>query len=282
MTHTAIRSVGFIGLGNQGLPMAVAIAEAGFELHVWDRRPSALDALEGVPHVAHDTVGELAAVSELVALCVPADSDVTALVRGPLIEHLRPGTVIVNHGTGTPRVAQELAAFAAERGVDVLDAPVSGGRAGATTHTLATFVGGDQTAALRAESVFKAFSSDVRHLGPSGAGQLAKLVNNALLMMNRANLAEVLVLLGEAGVDPIPVIEAVGFGSGASRALKMLPLRGGSQVADVAKHLTQVELLDMDIFDDAMHDLGIETTELSARARRGAASFSEVLHALNP
>src|SRR3984957_18319384 len=95
-------SVGFMGLGDQGLPMAVAIAEAGYPLHVWARRPASIDALGDAPYVRHDDVEGLGASCDIVGLCVGTDEDVLQIVSGGLLDGLRPGSVIVNHGTGTP------------------------------------------------------------------------------------------------------------------------------------------------------------------------------------
>jgi hypothetical protein len=128
MTPEALPPVGFIGLGDQGLPMAIAIAEAGYPLQAWARRPASLEALAGVPHARHENIADLAAASDIVALCVSTDEDVTALVTGGLLGALRPGSVVVNHGTGTPGNAVRFAGLCAAAGVDALDAPVSGGR----------------------------------------------------------------------------------------------------------------------------------------------------------
>jgi len=113
-------SVGFVGLGDQGLPMAKAIAEAGFPLHVWARRPESLLALGDTPHLPHDDVQSLAASCDVVALCVSTDEDVLRIVLDGLLPGLRAGSVVVNHGTGTPRNAERLTELCADRGVDVL------------------------------------------------------------------------------------------------------------------------------------------------------------------
>jgi 3-hydroxyisobutyrate dehydrogenase-like beta-hydroxyacid dehydrogenase len=165
ITAEGLPSVGFIGLGDQGLPMAVAIAEAGYPLQAWARRPASLEALAGVPHARHDNIPGLAAASDIVALCVSTDEDVTALLAGGLLEGLRPGSVVVNHGTGTPGNAVRITEMCAAAGLESLDAPVSGGRAGAEARTLTTIVGGPGPAARRCEPVFMSFSKHVFHLG---------------------------------------------------------------------------------------------------------------------
>jgi 3-hydroxyisobutyrate dehydrogenase-like beta-hydroxyacid dehydrogenase len=182
-------AVGFIGLGDQGLPMATAIAEAGYQLNVWARRPASLEALGDTPHTAHATLTELAAASDIAALCVSTDEDVLRLAA-ELVPHLRPGSILVNRGTGTPRNAMRLAGLSAGGGVEALDAPVSGGRPAAEARTLTVLVGGTAAAAQRAEPVFRSFARHVVRLGGTGSGQLAKLFNNTLLMMNQASIAD--------------------------------------------------------------------------------------------
>lgn len=279
--HTSL-AIGFIGLGDQGLPMAIAIAEAGLDLHVWARRAASLDPLGDSPHVAHESVADLAAASDVVAICVGTDDDVLSLVRTGLVASMRPGSIIVNHGTGTPKNAQLIASIAAENGILVLDAPVSGGRQGAEARTLTALVGGPGEAFKRALPVFRSFSEHVIHLGEHGAGQLAKLFNNTLLMLNQANLADVLALGEASDLDPIRLAEVLRLGSGSSTALELLPLRSPTSLNEMAAHLSGVELLDMDIFADAMTDLGVDASETTERAKAGANSLPAVVHTLNP
>jgi 3-hydroxyisobutyrate dehydrogenase-like beta-hydroxyacid dehydrogenase len=185
--------VGFIGLGDQGAPIARAIAEAGFELHAWARKARSLDALDGVRYVAHESPAELGAVSEIVGLCLNVDDNVREIMtRGGLLAAMRPGSVLVNHGTGLPAFALEMTRLAKEHGVEVLDAPVSGGHAGAVAKTLVTLVGGEPAIIDRCRPVFDSFSSKVAVMGGAGTGQMAKLINNALLMANQENLRDML------------------------------------------------------------------------------------------
>ena len=132
-------SVGFIGLEDQGRPMATAIAQAGFPLHVWARRPGSLDALTGVPHRRHETLPAFAAAADAVALCVSNDEDVVRLRAGDLLGALRPGSVVVNHGTetrATPCVSPGCApGVVSLRHICVTDQPLTqvlGGAAGGT------------------------------------------------------------------------------------------------------------------------------------------------------
>lgn len=134
--------------------MARTIAEGGFTLHVWAFRPQSLNALAGVPHVAHGSLAELAGASRAVGLCLRLDSDIDeVLYDAGLLEGLEPEAVLVNHGTGLPGFAVELSHHAASRGVLVLDAPVSGGRPGAEARALTTIVGRDRAVLGRMRTV---------------------------------------------------------------------------------------------------------------------------------
>lgn len=272
-------AVGFIGLGDQGLPMATAIAGAGFPLHAWARRSTSLDGLRGVPHVRHDTVQDMAAACDIVGLCVSTDEDVLELVTGGLLEGLGPGSVVVNHGTGVPANAVRLTEVCAPAGVEVLDAPVSGGRPAAEERRLTTMVGGPRPVADRCEPVFASFSRHVVHLGDAGAGQTAKLFNNALLMMNQAGIAEIVDLATKLGLDPTRLVEVLKLGSASSSALTLL---NTMVTLDNVEHLSSVEALDMELFDAAMRDADVDARSVTARGMAGAHGLPELLHRLNP
>lgn len=175
--------------------------------------------------------------------------------------------MVVNHGTGVPDAAVRLAELCAPRGVAVLDAPVSGGRPGAEEKRLITMVGGEPQALRRCAPVFDAFSARVVHLGGPGAGQTAKLFNNALLMLNQAAVGEVVGLADRLGLDLGPLVEVLRLGSGSSAALHLLgPMVRGDNVA----HLSGVEALDMELFDRALKDAGVDPGPVTARGLAGA------------
>ncbi|MET8641411.1 NAD(P)-dependent oxidoreductase [Streptomyces sp. NPDC004675] len=269
--------VGFIGLGDQGLPMAVAIAEAGFPLHLRVRRPASLDGLGKVTYRRHDTVGELAAACDIVCLCVSTDDDVLHLA-GEMLEGLRPGAIVVNHGTGLPGNAVRLAELCAKGDAEVLDAPVSGGRPAAQERRLTTMVGGPPSAAERCRPVFQSFSRHVVHLGGTGAGQTAKLFNNALLMMNQAAIGDLVELAVELKLDPGRLLEVLKLGSAASAALSLL----NTMVRlDNVEHLSGVEALDMELFDQAVREAGIDATAVTERGLAGAHGLARLLHRLD-
>jgi 3-hydroxyisobutyrate dehydrogenase-like beta-hydroxyacid dehydrogenase len=272
-------TVGWIGLGDQGLPMAQAIAEAGFPLHAWARRPTSLDGLRDVAHTRHDTVEELAAACDVVGLCVGTDEDVLNLVTGDLLAGLRPGSVVANHGTGIPSFAVRLAELCGAAGVAVLDAPVSGGRPAAEEHRLTTMVGGPREVAQRCEKVFASFSRHVVHLGDAGAGQWAKLFNNALMIMNQAAIAEIVALAGDLGQDVVRLVEVLKLGSAGSTALNLL---NTMVTLENVEHLSGVEALDMELFDQALREAGLDPAAVTERGLAGAEGLPRLLTRLNP
>ena len=276
-TETPGPAVGFIGLGDQGLPMAAAIAEAGFPLHTWTHRPGAADGLDGFPRRRHATVGSLAAASDIVCLCVPTDEDVLRLA-GPLLEGLRSGAVVVNHGTGLPGNAVRLTDLCADHGVEVLDAPVSGGRPAAEERRLTTMVGGPWRTAERCRPVFEAFSRHVVHLGEAGTGQMAKLFNNALLALNQAAIGEIVRLADELKLDLPRLVDVWKAASASSAALSLLHTMVRP---DNVEHLSGVEALDMELFDQAVREAGAEASAVTERGLAGARGLPELLRRLD-
>lgn len=280
--NSAPLNVGFIGLGDQGLPMAAAIAESGFALHVWARRPTSLDRLARIPHTVHGRIEDLAAASDIVAFCVSTDEDVIALLEGGLLNHLAPGAIVVNHGTGTPANAITRAQLCFAAGADFLDAPVSGGHAGAVDRTLSTMVGGSDLAYATCEPVFRTFSAHVTRLGAIGAGELAKLLNNTLMMMNHANIADILDLATDLRIDPVALADILKTGSGSSTALEILPIGTAGLPADIVEHAKDVLLLDMELFEKAMDNYDVKTQDITARALTGANRVPNNIRILNP
>ncbi|TCK59251.1 3-hydroxyisobutyrate dehydrogenase-like beta-hydroxyacid dehydrogenase [Curtobacterium sp. PhB136] len=267
LLHTAATTpaVGFVGLGDQGLPMSAAIAAARFPLHLWARRP---ETLEHVPFrfTRQDSVAELAAAVDVLAICVSTDDAVLDIAR-TAIPAMHQGAVFVNHGTGTPATARELAALGAQHAIEVLDAPVSGGRPAAADRTLTTIVGGNRVVFDSTRPVFDAFSAHVLHLGPAGSGQQAKLFNNALMLMNQHAIADILAVASTIGTDVPALVSALRLGSAGSRALELL---GTMITPETAEHLSEVCLLDMHIFADAMRDSEADPASVEGIVADGA------------
>jgi 3-hydroxyisobutyrate dehydrogenase len=208
-------TVGFIGLGSQGGPMARRIVDAGFPLLLWARRAETLAPYrDTAAELVHD-LAELGARSDHVGICVVDDAGVKQVV-GALLSSMRAGRRIVIHSTVHPDTCIALSKAAAERGIALIDAPVSGGGQGATAGTLTVMVGGDAAAVEAARPVFATFSGLISHLGGVGSGQFAKLVNNSLMAANMA-VADAALGAGAAlGLDRAALIELVKASSGRS------------------------------------------------------------------
>lgn len=237
--------VGFIGLGSQGGPMARRIAEEGFETTLWARRPEALEAFAGTPARVAGTPAELGAASDVVALCVVSDADVEEVLLGPegVLAGMAEGGIVVIHSTIHPETCVRLAGRAAERGVAMVDAPVSGGGGAAAERKLLLMVGGDDEPVARCRPVFAAFADPVIHLGPLGSGQMAKLLNNLLFTAHITMALETFGLAEDLGVDRAALAQVLAHGSGGSRAAAILAASG----FDLAGLRGAVSLLDKDV-----------------------------------
>ena len=215
----------------------------------------------------------------MVALCVSTDEDVLTMARDQLLAVMPPHSILVNHGTGLPHNAVQLAELARNHAVHTLDAPVSGGRPAAQERRLTTLVGGDPDVVQRCTPVFRSFSTHVVHSGATGAGQLAKLFNNTLLMLNQAGIADVVELATQAGMDPGALIEGLKLGSANSAALTLL---NTMITTETVGHLSEVEALDMRLFEQAMQQAGVPAAETTDRGLSGALRLPDVIARLNP
>ncbi len=205
---------GFIGIGSQGGPMARRMLSR-FPLTVWARRAeAAADFAQAGAQVAA-SVEDLGAACDHVGLCVVNDADVLGICAA-LVPAMKPGSLLALHSTVLPQTAQEVAALCARHGVAMIDAPVSGGAPGAEAGTMTVMCGGAAQALEQARPVFESFAALIVLLGPAGAGQKAKIVNNALMAANMG-LAQAALQAGEAlGVDRQALAQLVNASSGRS------------------------------------------------------------------
>lgn len=215
MSGEPLPTIGFIGLGSQGGPMARRIVDAGYPLVLWARRPQSLEPYLDTPAQAAASVAELGARCDLVCICVVDDAGVQT-VCDDLIPAMRPGSRIAIHSTILPDSCVDLAERCAAAGIGLIDAPVSGGGQGAAAGTLTVMCGGSQENFAAARPVFETYARMIVLLGGVGAGQRAKLVNNAL-MAAHMGLAHAALNSGDAlGVDRAALIELVKASSGRS------------------------------------------------------------------
>jgi 3-hydroxyisobutyrate dehydrogenase len=228
MADTEPVRVGFIGLGSQGAPMARRIVEAGFPLTLWARRPETVQPFGDTAASAATSPAALAESSTIVCICVTGDEDVRQVTEGSdgVLSGLAPGGMVIVHSTVHPETCIRLHRLGADRGLAVLDAPVSGGGPAAAQGSLLVMVGGDEREVERARPVLSTFGDPILHLGAIGAGQTAKLVNNLVFTAQLALSLEALALAAELGVDGTAMGQVLERGSGASRATTMVSSPG--------------------------------------------------------
>jgi 2-hydroxy-3-oxopropionate reductase len=207
-----------------GLPMARNLAEAGFELTVFNRTSSKAQKLaeEYNVAVAYDPA-ELGGRSDIVITMLPGPPEVEAVVAGEggLLESMGQGALLVDMSTSSPVLARALARKAAQRELRVLDAPVSGGDVAAEEGTLSIMVGGEETDFARAHPLFEAMGETIVYVGESGAGQVTKAANQIVVALVLEAVSEALVLGSKAGVEPSQLIEVLSGGLAANRAMKV-------------------------------------------------------------
>jgi 3-hydroxyisobutyrate dehydrogenase len=226
-----MEKVGFAGLGTMGAAMAANLARAGFPLSVWNRTPGRAGELRELGATEISSPRALAEASDIVVTCVRDSPDVEAVVfgEGGLAEGFRPGSLLIDCSTISPAAARELAERLAERDVHMIDAPVSGGSEGAAKGTLTIMVGGEAEDVERARPVLEAMGTTITHLGPIGAGQVTKAVNQVILCGTYLGVAEGIVLALKTGVDPQQVVAALAGGAAGSWVLQN---RSGRMIDD--------------------------------------------------
>jgi 3-hydroxyisobutyrate dehydrogenase len=199
-----------------GFPMAGHLAKAGHEVSVYNRSPDkALRWVDAHGGRAGDTLHHATHGAELVALCVGNDDDVRGVVA-EILQSMAEGGIIVDHTTTSAKVAREMAELAEATGRTFLDAPVSGGQAGAENGQLTIMVGGDEAALARAEPVIGAYAKAIKRIGGPGHGQLAKMANQICIAGVVQGLAEAVHFCAKAGVDPQNVFDAISKGAAQS------------------------------------------------------------------
>lgn len=264
--------VGFIGLGSQGGPMAKAIIDHGFPVVLWARRAETLASFGRRVRIA-GSPAELAGASDLVGVCVLADSDVEEVVLGSrgLREGLRAGAVLAIHSTVHPDTCRRIAQALEPRGVEVLDAPVSGGGPAAAAGSLLVMVGGQTSALEHVRPVLATFGDPIIHVGPLGAGQIAKLTNNLLFTDNLA-LAHLAVELGTAlGLDRTALVDILQHGSSRSFALGVFSgaRRGYGEPGSPAVAMAALLQKDVNLLHDLVQGHGVDPELLLAVAGAG-------------
>lgn len=241
--------VGCIGLGAMGLPIARLLLAAGYPLAVNNRSQASVHELAGLGAEALPDAASIGAACDVVLTALPTPETVRDVYLGErgLLAGSGEGTLLIDLSTVSPALSREIATAARERGLDFLDAPISGGPEGAVHGTLTIMCGGDAAAFERARPIFEVFGERIYHAGPSGAGCTIKLVNQLLVSIHAVATAEALALARQAGADPALTFEVVRNAWGSSRIFeRSFPLMlagnddGGANISIVLKDITVI------------------------------------------
>lgn len=218
---TPLPQVAWIGLGIMGSPMSENLIKAGYRVTGHTLEQAKLDRLTAAGGTAAASVAEAVAQADIIVTMVPASPQVEAIAYGPegVLAHARPGALLIDMSSITPRTSVELAAAGAERGLRVLDAPVSGGEAGAVEATLSIMVGGEAADFEAAKPLFDALGTTVVRCGPHGSGQTVKAANQLIVAVNIQACAEAVVFLEKSGVDLGAALDVLNGGLAGSAVL---------------------------------------------------------------
>ncbi len=211
-------TIGFIGLGIMGSGMSRNLLKAGFPLIVWNRTASKMTPLVEAGAQAAASPADLASRSGVIITCVSNTADVEAVVLGEngVIHGARPGALVIDMSTISPDATRQMAAQLEQKGIHMLDAPISGGSEGAANGTLSIMVGGEAAQVQRAMPYFQAMGKTITHVGGHGAGQMVKLVNQILVVGNALAMSEALLFAQAGGVDLEKTLQAVSGGAAGS------------------------------------------------------------------
>ena len=250
--------LGFIGLGVMGRPMALNLMKHGHEMNVYARRAEAATPLTTVGATRRTSPAEVAAEAEVIFTMVTSSRDVEEVVLGQhgAIHGARSGGILVDMETISPAVARAVAVALAAKGIEMLDAPVSGGPTGAEQATLSIMVGGKALVFQRVKPLFDCLGRTIVHMGDSGAGQMTKACNQLALLVNAQGTAEALTLARACALDPARVREVLLGGVAASRVLELF---GGRMVERnfAAGIEARLYYKDLHIALDLAHDAGL-------------------------
>ncbi|HJD83608.1 2-hydroxy-3-oxopropionate reductase [Kitasatospora aureofaciens] len=218
---SASRKIAFVGLGIMGKPMAVNLVKAGHHVTGFDLSQASIDTVVAAGGHGAASIADAVKDAEVVITMVPADPHVEAVIlgEGGVLENVGAGTLVIDMSSITPQTSIKVGKAAREKGVRTLDAPVSGGEAGAMEAVLSIMVGGEAADFAEAKPLFDALGTTVVHVGPDGAGQTVKAANQLIVAVNIQVLAEAVVFLENAGVDLAAALDVLGGGLAGSTVL---------------------------------------------------------------
>jgi 2-hydroxy-3-oxopropionate reductase len=215
--------LGFIGLGIMGKPMAGHLVNAGYTVHVFSRSPAPVKELEASGAKACSTTKEVAEKSDVIFIMVPNTPDVNIVLFGfnGVADGVKKGAIVVDMSSISPIATKEFAEKLGALGVEMLDAPVSGGQVGAQNATLSIMVGGKRKVFEKVEPLFELMGQNIVHVGPNGDGQMCKVANQIVVALTIEAVGEALILASKAGADPSKVRAALMGGFAGSRILEL-------------------------------------------------------------
>lgn len=265
--------IGFVGLGNMGLPMALNLIKAGHAVAGYDVSPAGLEKLKASGGSTGKSAADLAANSEIVVTMLPAGKDVRAVYLGDggIVAAAKPGTLLIDSSTIDVESARAVAEAAEKKGLEMLDAPVSGGVGGAQAGTLTFIVGGPEAAFAKAQPVLAAMGKNIVHAGGAGAGQAAKICNNMILGISMIAVSEAFVLAEKLGLDKQKLFDIASKASGQCWSLTSYcpvpgPVPASPANRDYQAGFTAAMMLkDLRLAQDAARAAGV-TTPLGAEA----------------
>ena len=233
-----MKKIGFIGLGNMGLPMANNISKAGIEVNAFDLSEKALKKAENLGmSIKQDSKSVLEDIDALITMLPNGSSVEKIFLEDNLLEVINKRTLIIESSTISPGISKKISTIAKNRGISMLDAPVSGGVKGAELGNLTFIVGGSQADLEKGLSLFKIMGDNIFYAGESGSGQIAKLCNNMLLAVHMCGTAETLALGVNNGLDPVVLSEIMKNSSGGNWSLeKYNPYPGVMETAPASEN----------------------------------------------
>jgi 3-hydroxyisobutyrate dehydrogenase len=290
-------SVGFIGLGNMGLPMVANLLKAGYRVHAYDVLPEPVQVAVDQGATSAASAAEATSRSDVVVSMVPNSPEVedAYLGAGGILEGARPGQIAIDMSTIDPATTRKVGARLEAAGVRMLDAPVSGGVPGAVAGTLTIMVGGDPAVVAQARPILGAMGKNVVHVGPLGSGEVAKICNNLLAGVSMLAAAEAFTIGIRAGVDPKILHDVIRTSSGNCWALEhncpvpgLVP-KSASNRGFAAGFMTDLMAKDLSLARAAARDLGVpcftgalahDVYMLASRHGLGRKDFSSVIQLL--
>jgi 3-hydroxyisobutyrate dehydrogenase len=292
-----MKSIAFVGLGNMGLPMVANLLKAGYQVHAYDVRREAIEAAVGQGAMAASSAADATSHGEAVITMVPNSPEVEIAYLGPqgVLDGARSGQLAIDMSTIDPATTRKVGARLEANGVRMLDAPVSGGVPGAVAGTLTIMVGGDPAAVAEARPILSAMGKNVVHVGPLGAGEVAKICNNLLAGVSMIAAAEAFTIGIRAGVDPKILHEVIRTSSGNCWALEHncpvagLAPKAASNRDFTAGFMTDLMAKDLSLARAAARDLGVpcftgalahDLYMLASRHGLGRKDFSSVIQLL--